>query len=288
MIRPFFIALQFLTRIPVRLAGEPSPRELGLSLLYYPLVGLLLGALLAGGAWLLLRSGIPPLLGAALILSLWVALTGALHLDGLADSIDAWAGGRGDRERTLAIMKDPASGPQGVTGLVLVLLLKFAALHSLLGAMNLLASPLAPLAPPEPLAPLVPLAPLPHMVSLLPLLLAPLLARTGLPLLFLTTSYVRPGGLGASLAAGMPRPAARAVLVAAALATVAVAGLLGQFLAGCLGLSLALATFTWLRHLMRQRIGGTTGDTAGALVEIIETLVLLGLAIALPLLSWPH
>ncbi|WP_173644308.1 adenosylcobinamide-GDP ribazoletransferase, partial [Xanthomonas citri] len=72
------------------------------------------------------------LLGAALLLSAWVWLTGALHLDGLADTTDAWVGGMGERRRTLAIMKDPASGPMAVTAVVLVLLLKCAALASLL------------------------------------------------------------------------------------------------------------------------------------------------------------
>lgn len=105
---PFWIALQFLSSLPVSLPGMPEPRELGRSLLFYPLVGLLFGLLL----WLasLLLQGTPAPLHAALLLTLWVLLSGALHLDGLADSADAWLGGFGDRERTLQIMKDPRSG----------------------------------------------------------------------------------------------------------------------------------------------------------------------------------
>ena len=244
MIRPFLIALQFLTRLPVRLTGELSTADLGWSLLYYPLVGLLLGGLLVAGAWLLTDEA--PLLAAALLLSVWVGLTGALHLDGLADMIDAWAGGRGDPERTLALMKDPCSGPQGVTGLVLVLLLKFAALAA-------------------------------HMQSgtYLPLLLAPFLGRSALPLLFLTTPYVRYGGLGAALAAGLPPLPAKVILLA-----VGILVLLGGGTGGVLGLVSALVLFVGLRRTMINRIGGTTGDTAGALIEIIEatTLVTIGLA----------
>ncbi len=239
MIRPFLIALQFLTRLPVRLAGDLEAEDLGRSLLYYPLVGLILGGLLAASAWLL--SGAPPLLAGALVLTLWVALTGALHLDGLADTIDAWAGGRGDRERTLSLMKDPHCGPQGVTALVLVLLLKFAALAAILEAGDYL-----------------------------PLILAPFLGRTALPLLFLTTPYVRPGGLGAALASGLPRRAGTGVLIAA--------GALALFLAGAPGLlvlALTLAAFYSLRQAMKRRIGGTTGDTAGALVELTEAVALL-------------
>ena len=249
MIRPFLIALQFLTRVPVRLTGELSAGDLGRSLLYYPFVGLLLGGLLSAGAWLL--SSQAPILAGALLLGLWVGLTGALHLDGLADMIDAWAGGRGDRKRTLALMKDPCSGPQGVTGLVLVLLLKFAALAALLTPAPFEAG------------------------TCLPLLLAPLLGRTALPLLFLTTPYVRPGGLGAALAAGLPPGPAKAVLF-----TVGLLILLGGGGGGAVGLVSSLICFVALRRTLINRIGGTTGDTAGALIEIIETVTLVAIVLA--------
>lgn len=239
--QPFLIALQFLTCIPVRLRGMPEPHEIGRSLLYYPLVGLLIGGVL----WVLaaLTADAAPALQAALILTLWVGLTGALHLDGLADSADAWLGGYGDRERTLAIMKDPCSGPIAVTVLVLVLLLKFVALLALLENGELLA-----------------------------LVIAPLLGRGALLGLFLSTPYVRPGGLGDALSTHMPRAKVRVVLVAVAL---------GCLLTGTTGfVALLLAIFTaWLaRRSMNHRLRGTTGDTAGALLELVECAVLVGLA----------
>jgi adenosylcobinamide-GDP ribazoletransferase len=123
---PFWIALQFLSSLPVRLAGMPGPAALGRSLLWYPAVGLLFGVILAGLQWLL--GAVAPMLQAALLLGAWVLLSGALHLDGLADSADAWLGGFGDRARTLDIMKDPRSGPLAVVTLIVVLLLKFSAL----------------------------------------------------------------------------------------------------------------------------------------------------------------
>src|SRR5690606_29741122 len=178
---PFLIAAQFLTSLPIRLPAMPTPEQQGRSLLHYPTVGLLLGASLCLAA--LLLDGAAPLLQAALLLTLWVGLTGALHLDGLADSADAWLGGFGDRERTLAIMKDPRSGPVAVVVLVLVRLLKFVALLVLLQAQQLVA-----------------------------LLLAPLLGRAALLALFLSTAYVRPNGLGQALAANLPRERARGVL----------------------------------------------------------------------------
>ncbi len=236
--RPFFVALQFLTQLPVRFAHHPEPQEMGESLNYYPLVGLLLGFLLVIFAWVL--NDISALLSAALLLSLWVGLTGGLHLDGLADSADAWVGGLGDRDKTLAIMKDPRSGPAAVVVLVLLLLIKFAALHSILTAQYWVA-----------------------------LLLAPVLGRTVLLLLFLSTPYVRKQGLGAVFVDHLPRGIKRIMLL-----TIFILFLISGTVA--LGVVMvAIGVLLALRYLMLKRLGGCTGDTAGALVEITETSILL-------------
>ncbi|CAK9888008.1 MULTISPECIES: adenosylcobinamide-GDP ribazoletransferase [Pseudomonas] len=240
---PFWIALQFLSSLPVRLPGMPAPEQMGRSLLFYPLVGLLFGVVLWGVNALL--AGSPVLLHAALLLSAWVLLSGALHLDGLADSADAWLGGFGDRERTLLIMKDPRSGPIAVVTLVLVLLLKFCALLALIE----------------------------HGDGLL-LLLAPLIGRAALLGLFLCTPYVRSGGLGQALADHLPRGLGKLVLLGSALACVLLAGLKGLWV-----LLVAAVVFAWLRHLMVRRLGGTTGDTAGAMLELLELAVLLALVL---------
>jgi adenosylcobinamide-GDP ribazoletransferase len=239
----WWIALQFLTRLPVTLAGMPTPEQIGRSLLCYPLVGLLIGGLLLGAQQLLGDSAV--LLQAALLLTLWVGISGGLHLDGLADSADAWVGGFGDKDRTLAIMKDPRSGPIAVVVLVLLLLLKFAALVTLL-----------------------------ESDSGLLLLLVPWLARCLLPLLFLSTPYVRAGGLGQALAEHLPRRQLPWVLAVNALLML----LLGW--SALLAVLVAGVVFFWLRALMLKRLGGTTGDTAGALLEIAECAVLLALALA--------
>ncbi len=239
---PLLIALQFLTRLPVRLPGMPAPEQVGRSLLWYPLVGLLLGALLLAAQALLSQQ--PPVLQAALLLTLWVALSGGLHLDGLADTADAWVGGYGDRERTLAIMKDPRSGPIAVVVLVLLLLLKFAALLVLLQAGQTLA-----------------------------LLLAPWLGRSALPLLLRSTVYVRPGGLGAQLAEHLPRRELPRVL-GLHLALLALTGLSGLW-----ALLAATLVFVLWRRAVLARLQGPTGDTAGALVELTEVAVLLVLAL---------
>ena len=240
---PLWIALQFLSSLPIRLPGMPAPEQLGRSLLFYPLVGLLFGGVL----WALnaLLVGSPVLLHAALLLTAWVMLSGGLHLDGLADSADAWLGGFGDRERTLTIMKDPRSGPIAVVTLMLVLLLKFTALLALI-----------------------------EQQATVGLILAPLLGRAALLGLFLNTPYVRAGGLGQALADHLPRQSAGWVLLTSALACV----LLGGW-SGVLALLVASVTFFVLRRLMLQRLGGTTGDTAGALLELLEMTVLVVLAL---------
>ncbi|WP_434656359.1 adenosylcobinamide-GDP ribazoletransferase [Pseudomonas sp. R3-56] len=241
---PFWIALQFLSSLPVRLPGMPEPAQLGRSLLFYPLVGLLFGGLLCGLDTLL--SGAPLLLHAALLLTAWVLLSGGLHLDGLADSADAWLGGFGDRERTLLIMKDPRSGPIAVITLVLVLLLKFSALLALIEQQQTLA-----------------------------LLIVPVLGRGALLALFLTTPYVRAGGLGQALADHLPRRVGWQVLCAVALASGLVAGW-----AGLVALLVAALGFIGLRRIMLRRLGGCTGDTAGALLELLEMAVLVAWALS--------
>ncbi len=240
---PFWIAVQFLSSLPIRLPGMPQPQELGRSLLFYPLVGLLFGAVLWTLNWAL--GGSPLVLHAALLLTAWVLLSGGLHLDGLADSADAWLGGFGDRERTLTIMKDPRSGPIAVVTLVLVLLLKFAALLALIEQQHSIA-----------------------------LILVPLIGRSALLGLFLSTPYVRPGGLGQALADHLPRVAGKQVLLLSALVCVLIAGFSGVF-----AVVLAVVGFFWLRQVMMRRLGGTTGDTAGAMLELLEVVVLVGLAL---------
>ncbi|KQB54984.1 cobalamin synthase [Pseudomonas endophytica] len=242
---PLWIALQFLSSLPIRLPGMPQPQELGRSLLFYPLVGLLFGVLLWGLSSLL--AGTPLMLHAALLLTAWVLLSGGLHLDGLADSADAWLGGFGDRERTLNIMKDPRSGPIAVVTLVLVLLLKFCAVLALI-----------------------------ELQQTAVLLVVPLIGRSALLAIFLTTPYVRAGGLGQALADHLPRQAGWWVLGLSALTCWLLASS-----AGVWALALAAVGFVWLRRLMMRRLGGTTGDTAGALLELLEVLVLVGVAISL-------
>lgn len=106
------------------------------------------------------------------------------------------------------------------------------------------------------------------------LLIVPLLGRAALLGLFLTTPYVRAGGLGQALADHLPRKAGWWVLGASALACLLIAGF-----GAVVALVVSIGVFVWLRRVMMRRLGGTTGDTAGALLELLEMVVLVGVVL---------
>jgi adenosylcobinamide-GDP ribazoletransferase len=240
-LRGLCIAVGLLTRVPVPAITDTDGALRTRSLHWYPVAGLLIALPLALLALLALVLSTPPVLTAVIILTCWVALTGCLHLDGLADCADAWVGGMGDRERTLNIMKDPVSGPVGVVTLVLCLFLKLAAIDTIL---------------------------------YLPLdsgwWLAPVFARTTSALAFITTPYVRPGGMGEGLARGSNS----GVAVATGLTLLAATCLMPTLLWWAWLGSAAVLFMVW-RRAMVKRLGGFTGDGTGALVELQETALLL-------------
>ncbi len=240
--KPFWIALQFLTIFTIQLKQMPNQQQNAQALLFYPWVGLLIGGIL--WAVVLLLQGLPILLLATLCLILWIWLTGGLHLDGLADTADAWVGGFGDKERTLSIMKDPSCGPIGVLSLIMMCLLKFSCLYVLL-----------------------------EQKLQLYLLILPLLGRLTPLFLFLTTPYVRERGLGASMGQYLPKKLAWGMCIF---------GLMLPLLFGWEGLLSGIVAFLvllYLRAKFIQRLGGITGDTIGASIEIVEVASLLSLVL---------
>ena len=139
----FFVAIQFLTRIPLP-AMQVEPDAFARSMRWFPAVGLLIGALLAGAATL--AGGQDSWVAALLVLTVWVAITGALHLDGLSDLADAIGAGHKDSTRFRAVLADPHIGSFGVVIIVLQLLAKLVLLHALLEqhhVLPLLAIPFA-------------------------------------------------------------------------------------------------------------------------------------------------
>lgn len=239
----FFIALSFLTRIAAPLKDNVTQKQIGDSIVFYPLVGALMGLAfyIITHTLLFFSSDFSSEVLAAVLLTIWVLMTGGLHLDGLADSADAWIGGLNDRDRTLEIMKDPYCGPIGVAVVVLVLLLKWTALSYLLKTDQYAF-----------------------------LIVLPMLSRSIIIVLFMTTVYVRDSGLGSALLEYMPDEAVLwFVLLVSALTYFIFANILSMLL-------VAVAVMA-LRAMMIQRIGGMTGDTLGATVEIAEAVALVGL-----------
>ena len=235
----FLIAMQFLTRIPLPSCPVWRDEYVGKSLNYYPLVGLIIGLGLFLSAWVSNHN--EPLFQAALVLGAWVLLTGGLHLDGLSDCADAWVGGLGDRERTLKIMKDPYCGPAGVTSIVLVLLIKFAALSAIL-------------ATPETLS----------------LIFIPIIARLLPGLFVITTPCARTQGLGFTLTQHVQHKPLIYVSILCSCSLLIFAPYIAFLI-----LFAALLTFLFIRRAAMQRLKGFTGDVLGATIEIFETTALI-------------
>jgi len=244
MWQSFLAALCFLTIFPVPSEwkkGHENRDTQGYSILFYPLIGLFIGLVLLASIFFL--SVFDSLLTSALLVVIWVAVTGALHLDGLADTADAWLGGHGDRAKTMSILKDTHAGVAAIVAIVLLLIIKILALNDI------------------------------HSSLLIAVVVAPVLSRTAVIGLLLSTDYVRANGIGEKLAVAMPRKLAWGVVALVGVLTLIVL----QWKAIYILASIALAVFLY-RIMLIRRLGGTTGDTAGALIEIIEVLVLLDFA----------
>jgi len=246
----FLIALQFLTRIPVTISIHWTDKKIAASLLWYPFVGGLISLVLI--SFLNIISNQAPMLATAITLGLWVLITGGLHIDGLADSADAWVGSHGDKQRALDIMKDPQAGPIAVMVIVLLLMIKFAALYSLMTQPSGVF----------------------ETTNHAWLLLFPLvLSRTTPLLLFLTTPYVRSQGIGRTMASFLDKQSAWAVLSL----VVALLFLMVGVMNGLILIAVILTLVGFLRSLMLKHIDGMTGDTIGATIEITEAVILCSL-----------
>jgi adenosylcobinamide-GDP ribazoletransferase len=247
--RLFLIAFQFLTIIPLPFSLRCEKEDLGRSTAFFPLAGLVIGALLAGSNWLLSPWLVRPLVD-ALLVTLLALITGALHLDGLADVCDGLAA-RGGRERFLAVMKDSQVGAVGAVGLVLGILLKWQAL-----------------------------AAVPDGLKWQALLLFPVLSRFGQVLTLTGARHARQDGLGAAFVAGAGAVPLVVAFAATASALYCLLGLKGEIAL------IAVCLLTAAGRLFFQRtLGGLTGDTIGCINELNEILALMVIS-TLPLIRF--
>ena len=275
-LEPLRAAVSFLTVVPIgrRISPSQSTDQLAVSnsRAFFPFVGLLLGLVLVG-----VEAGsariFPVYLTAGILLVVMVLATRGLHLDGLMDVCDGLFGGY-TKERRLEIMKDPHVGAFGVVAGSMLILLKFAALLSLLDPQFIGG------APPGSTTLLMAVAISSQPGKVLALLLFPTLSRWAMVVCLGAFPYVRQQGLGSPFHQVGAKPAT----VAAALTALAASLILGGF--GGLGL-LAGVTLLALAAgwIMARAFGGLTGDCYGAVNEVSEVAVLAG-AVALAHQEW--
>ena len=243
MLRSFTIAWHFLTAVSFYArCHDATPQQLARSMAWFPLVGMVLGGVLAGTDFLL-SATIPPSILNVLLIALLVLLTGGLHVDGLADSVDGIAGGRTPMDR-LAIMRDARIGAIGATGLMLALGLRYAGLMAV-----------------------------PQAERLAVLLCMPTLGRWAMVVTAFSMPYARPeGGLAHPF---LQQLSAREVVAA----TIVPLGALFWFF-GARGIVVCAVIAMIARSiavLSRRLLGGITGDVLGAVNEIAEIVFLIAI-----------
>lgn len=241
----FLLAVQFLTRLPVPSGIAFSPKRLSATPRYYPSVGLIIGALSAGVffvATIILPNGVSMLLAIAA----GMVLTGAFHEDGLADTFDGVGGGT-TKERALGIMKDSRIGVYGTAALVMVVLIKLAALTAM-----------AP------------------QIAIIGLVAAHCLSRYSSILVIATSQYVREDGTGKHTAPGI---SVSGLAVATVTAIICFAGI-GYWLSPGAALWCLIGLCVGhllMRLIFEKKLGGYTGDTLGAVQQSSEVGLYLGL-----------
>ena len=235
--KSFLAAIQFLTVIPFPKTFTPGEVNLGRSVPYFPIVGLLIG-ILAAILGQLTAAVLPPLPACAIVVIFLLAVSGGLHMDGLADTADGFFSAR-PRDRILEIMRDSHIGVMGVIAVVSVILLKF----------SLLAS-------------------LPPALYINIILLTPLAGRCASVIMMTTLPYVRDKGGIASLF-DKRRSWFHALW---AVSFLVIAGILtGQWMGFTAGMATLAIAVVFSVHSLRK-IGGYTGDTLGAACEIAEIM----------------
>lgn len=242
----FGLAWQLLTILPWPFGPDRVSRPAGRAAAYFPLIGLVIGLLLAGLSWLLF-GWLPEGVSAALVMAIWVALTGMLHLDGFMDACDGLLPPR-EASRRLEIMRDSRVGAFAVVGVVLLLLVKFNALAAL------------------------PLDDRPWA-----LVATPVLSRWALTWSMARYPLAREEGLSVFFEVGLGRWQVGVASITAVAITAFCWGAGGAVLVGVTWLVTSLVA-----RLAVVRIGGLTGDVYGAICELTEVVLLVTVII----LAW--
>ncbi len=240
-------ALQFLTTIPIKLGF--STEQIGRSTVYFPIVGIIVGAILVALNYIF-GLILPPSLVNVLLVAAMVLLSGGLHLDGLVDTCDGIAG-NGTPEERWKVMHDSRAGGFGIIGAALLLLIKFVSLNNV-----------------------------PQSLMMLTLLTAPIISRWAMVYAIFSYPYARPSGLGKAF----KQATDKWKFILTTLITIAISALLFK-LAGLVILFIAWLFIMVIAFYLKQKFGGLTGDTYGAINEITEVGVFI-LVSALSYNNW--
>jgi len=241
------VATKFLTIIPLLPRREDSREEMGRSLVYYPVVGLFIGLILAGLNWLL-NLFLPEQVVNGLLLVSLVIISGALHLDGFIDTCDGIAGHKPVEERW-QVMRDSRVGAFGIVGVVLLLLVKYISLSSI-------SNPL--------------------LMTIL--IMMPVISRWSIVYALFAYPYARPEGLGKSIkeSANLRRFTIATVLtLALCIAAAWLTGIENFYLTGPVIILGTLLLIKVSAAYFSKIFAGLTGDNYGAINEIAEVGVLI-------------
>lgn len=234
--KSFVAAIQFLTTLPFVGKIEVKEEHLARSVMYFPLVGLLMGGLLAGIDFLLLKI-LPVNIVSLFDLAFLVLLTGGLHLDGIKDTADGFFSSK-PREKILEIMKDPRCGSMGAIALFLILLFKYQLFCSI-----------------------------PEMQRSEVLFITPMVGRVAIVAMMLSLSYVRKGyGL---VVIFMDKLRRMDILLGVSILFGICFYLFSLYWACSILIGLVVVSFIF-SYYVKKKIGGFTGDTLGAICELGE------------------
>ena len=237
--KSIFFAINFLTILPFeKFSRDIEEEKIKDSVLFFPVVGILIGLLLSI-VYLIFRNIFSPLVLSAFIITLLAILTGGLHLDGFMDSIDGLFGGK-NKDDILRIMKDHNVGAFGVIGVVCLLMLKFALIGSL--SKDVFAKAI---------------------------FIMPVLSRSSMSFVLLLTPSSKSNGLGSVFAVEKKNMHWLIPVLISYLLAVLLFGVKGNFI-----IFFVLLFALIMRGYFLKRIDGVTGDTMGMLNELVEVFVL--------------
>jgi adenosylcobinamide-GDP ribazoletransferase len=243
----FLAALKFLTIIPLPWRREASPEELGDSIGYFPVIGLIIGLILAGLYWLL-SLFLPSAVVSVLLIVSMVVISGALHLDGFVDTCDGIAGHKTVEDRW-RVMHDSRAGAFGIVGVSLLLLVKYVSLNSV-----------------------------PENLLMVTLVLMPVVSRWAMVYTVFAYPYARPEGLGKVFKQGASWQRftiATVITLAIAIGLARLANITYFYLAGPAIMLAIWVIVVAMAAYLKRKFAGLTGDTYGAINEVAEVCLLI-------------